>query len=219
VLVIESMAIIALLGASIAGFQRLLWLVVAAAYLAWLLVRKCRRLSSLVRSDIMEPSTALTTSAQIAIAIAGFAGVVAVFRTGSVHDWGQVERFWLRLLLVNSILPLAFSMVGLLLLAVTPVPPAIWRWCSGFATLSLFLYATVILRQLLRFAPGQLEAAGATKFSSYSLFALLTIVCLLQLCNVARLAAFWPFFGAIVALLLGAMYQFVRLVLSPQHPH
>jgi hypothetical protein len=47
-----------------------------------------------------------------------------------------------------------------------------------------------------------------------SLGTLLTAVCLLQLLNVVALAAFWPFFGAIVALLLGAMYQFVRLVLS-----
>jgi hypothetical protein len=166
----------------------------------------------------MEPSTALTASAQIAIAIAGFAGVVAVFRSGSVHDWGRVEKFWLRLLLVNSILPLAFSMVGLLLLAGTPAPPGIWRWCSGFAALSLFLYSIVILKTLVGFAPGQLEAAGGAKLTSYALFALLAVVCLLQLYNVAALAAFWPFFGAIVALLLGAMYQFVRLVLTPQRP-
>ena len=164
----------------------------------------------------MEPSSALSTSAQIAIAIAGFAGVVAVFRNDSVHNWGQVERFWLRLLLVNSILALAFSMFGLLFLAVTPAPPATWRWCSGLATLFLFPYAGMIIKTLAGFAPGQLEAAGGAKFTSYMLVALLTAVCLLQLGNIAKLAAFWPFFGAIVALLLGAMYQFVRLVLSPQ---
>lgn len=33
----------------------------------------------------MEPSTALSVSAQVAVAIAGFAGVVAVFRSGSCH--------------------------------------------------------------------------------------------------------------------------------------
>ena len=53
----------------------------------------------------MEPSAALSTSAQIAIAIAGFAGVVAVFRNESVRDWGRVEKFWLRLLLVMGGLP------------------------------------------------------------------------------------------------------------------
>ena len=166
----------------------------------------------------MEPTTALSASAQIAVAIAGFAGVVAAFRNDSVHDWGPVEKFWLRLLLLNSILPLAFSMAGLFLLSVTYESPAIWRWCSGLAALLLVPYAIMIVMTLAGFAPGQLEAAGGTKLTSYSLVTLLTAVCLLQFFNLATLAAFWPFFGAIVALLLGAMYQFVRLVLSPRRP-
>lgn len=166
----------------------------------------------------MEPSAALSTSAQIAVAIAGFAGVVVVVRNESVPNWGRVEKFWLRLLLVNSILPLTFSMVGLFLLAIMPVTPATWRWCSGLAAICLFPYATMIFKTLLEFAPGQLKAAGGGKLTSYTLFALLVVMSLLQLCNVVRLAAFWPFFGAIVSLLLGAMYQFVRLVLIPQQP-
>lgn len=164
----------------------------------------------------MEPSTALSASAQIAIAISGFAGVVGVFRTESVHDWGLVERFWLRLLLLNSILPLAFSMVGLFFLAVAPDSAAMWRWCSGLATFVLIPYAAMIVRTVVGFAPEQVEAAGGNKFTSQTLVAILTVVCLLQLYNVAILAVFWPFFGAIVALLLGAMYQFVRLVLTPR---
>ena len=76
----------------------------------------------------------------------------------------------------------------------------------------------MIIMNLTGFAPGQLQAAGGCKFISYTLFVLLTAVCILQVWNAAMLGAFWPFFGAIVALLLGAMYQFVRLVLTPQQP-
>jgi hypothetical protein len=166
----------------------------------------------------MEPSAALSVAAQIAIAIAGFAGVVAVFRSGSMHDWGRVEKFWLRLLLANSILPLAFSMVGLLFLTITPFAPTIWRWCSGIAALFLSPYAIMILKTLLAFAPGELRAAGGNNFTSYALFALLAALCLLQIANFVALAVFWPFFGAVVAMLLGAMYQFVRLVLTPHQP-
>jgi hypothetical protein len=165
----------------------------------------------------MEPTTALSVSAQIAVAMAGFAGVVVAFRKDSVRDWGEVETFWLRLLLVNSILPLAFSMFGLFLLTVPEVAPTIWRWCSVFAAAFMFPFAAMIGRTLLRWAPGQqLEAAGGTRFASYSLFAILATICALQLANVVTLAVFWPFFASIVALLLGAMYQFVRLVLSSQ---
>jgi hypothetical protein len=166
----------------------------------------------------MEPTAALGTSVQIAVAIAGFAGVVAAFRNDSVHDWGHVEKFWLRLLLLNSILPLVFSMVGLFLLSVTYGSPTTWRLCSGFAVLFLVPFAVMILRTVVGFATGQLEAAGGTRFTSYALIAILVAVCLLQLFNLATLAAFWPFFGAVVAQLLGAMYQFVRLVMSPRRP-
>ena len=167
---------------------------------------------------MIDPSAALSTSAQIAVAIAGFAGVVAVFRNESVHDWGRVEKFWLRLLLVNSILPLAFSVVGLLALAVSPAPSSVWRWCSAFAALFLFPYAAMILKNLLGFAPGELRAAGGHHAASFTLYTLLGIVCVLQLYNAIALGAFWPFFAAIISLLLGAMYQFVRLVLIPQKP-
>ena len=108
----------------------------------------------------MEPTAALTASAQIAVAIAGFAGVVAAFRNDSVHDWGPVERFWLRLLLINSILPLALSMVGLFLLSFNEVMPSIWRWCSGISTLILIPYAAMIVTTIAGFAPGELETAA-----------------------------------------------------------
>jgi hypothetical protein len=166
----------------------------------------------------MEPSTSLIASAQIAVAIAGFAGVVAMFRSESVHTWGDVERFWLRLLLLNSILPLSFSLVGLFFIIVGFDPSTTWRSCSGFAALLLLPYAFMIFRNLVRFTPEQLKAAGGGKLISYMLFSLLTVVSLLQLWNVAALSAFWPFFCAIVVLLMGAMYQFVRLVLAPKHP-
>ena len=166
----------------------------------------------------MDPTAALSASAQIAVAIAGFAGVVAAFRNESVHEWGDVEHFWLRLLLTNSILPLALSMVGLFLLSYDETVPAMWRWCSGVSILLLIPYGAVIVKTLAGFAPGQLESAGGTRLTSYVLVIFLAAVCLLQAWNLAALGAFWPFFGAIVAQLLGAMYQYVRLVLSPRAP-
>jgi len=78
----------------------------------------------------MEPGEALSTAAQIAVALAGFAGVVVVFRRESVHDWSTLDKFRLRLLLADSILPLGLCMIALLLLTVEPMPPDVWRWCS-----------------------------------------------------------------------------------------
>jgi len=166
----------------------------------------------------MDPSAALSATAQIAVAIAGFAGVVAAFRSDPVHEWSRVENFWLRLLLINSILPLALSLVGLFLLSIGDILPSMWRWCSGITALLLLPYAAMIVRTLAGFDPGQLEAAGGTRPTSYFLVVLLAVVCLVQVWNLAILASFWPFFAAIVAQLLGAMYQFFRLVMSPRQP-
>mgnify|MGYP006863140894 CR=1 FL=1 len=89
---------------------------------------------------------------------------------------------------------------------------------SGQVAADLYLDGTAVGEQVGHHAAlrQELRAAGGNKLTSYALFALLAIACFLQVYNVMALAAFWPFFGVIVALLLGAMYQFVRLVLTPR---
>src|SRR5438094_6172466 len=89
----------------------------------------------------MEPGEALGIAAQIAVAIGAFAGVVVVFRRESVHEWSPIDKFRLRLLLMNSVLPLALCMIGLLFLTIKPLPTSIWKWCSGLALVVLILFA------------------------------------------------------------------------------
>lgn len=166
----------------------------------------------------MEPDRYFIATAQISLAIAGFAGIVAAYRNESVHEWREVERFWLRLLLLNSILPFTFSLAGIFFLATGPYPITGWRFLSGFAAICLVPYAVMIVRRLRGLAPGALRAAGSGTFASYALFSALIAVCLLQLWNAAFGSKFWPFFGAILALIIGAVFQFVRLVLKQQRP-
>lgn len=166
----------------------------------------------------MEPDRYFIATAQISLGIAGFAGIVAAYRNESVHEWSDVERLWLRLLLFNSILPFTFSLAGILFLATGPHEVAGWRLLSGFAAICLVPYAVMIVRRLRGFAPGALRSAGSGSFTSYSLISVLIVVCLLQVWNAAIGSAFWPFFAAILALIIGAVFQFVRLVLKPQRP-
>ena len=83
----------------------------------------------------MQPGEALGIATQVAVTLAGFAGIVVVFRPESVHEWSALDRFRLHLLLANSALPLVSSLFGILLLTIDPAPVAIWRWCSGFVLL------------------------------------------------------------------------------------
>ena len=61
----------------------------------------------------MEPGEALGIAAQIAVALAGFAGVVVVFRREAVHEWSGIDKLRLRLLLANSILPVGSFHAGI----------------------------------------------------------------------------------------------------------
>ena len=90
----------------------------------------------------MQPGEVLGIAAQIAVA--GFAGVVVVFRRESVREWSPIDKFRLRLLLTNSILPLGLCVIALLLLTVEPTLIGVWRWCSsvGFVVLLFFGIAT-----------------------------------------------------------------------------
>lgn len=163
----------------------------------------------------MEPGEALSTAAQIAVALAGFAGVVVVFRRESVHDWSPIDKFRLRQLLTNSILPLAFCMIGLLLLAIKPVPAGIWRWSSGAALVILLPFAITTTKSFRRFDRQELRRGGASHFVFYLSGTLGTAVTLLQVYNAAILDAFWPFFTGIVVQLIAAMLQFARIILLP----
>ena len=162
----------------------------------------------------MEPGEILSTAAQIAIALAGFAGVVVVFRRESVHEWPLIDRFRLRLLLTNSVLPLVLCIIGLLLLGIKPVPSGIWRWCSGvaFCVVSPWgITATAVFHR-----SGLYRSQGArANFMTYLFTTLGAGIILLQLYNAALLGAFWPFFAGIALHLVSAVLQFARMIVLP----
>ena len=162
----------------------------------------------------MEPNEALGIAAQVAVTLAGFAGIVMVFLPESVHQWSRVDRFRLRLLLSNSIFPLAYSLFGMLLLTIKPAPDSIWQWCSAFTVVFQVPFAIANFRTPRRFSADEFK--GVTKILFYPLFAIGISTLLLQLYNVVVLNWFWPFFAAIFVHLMAAMLQFVRLVLPPQ---
>ena len=92
----------------------------------------------------MEPGEALGIAAQVAVALAGFAGVVVVFRREAVHEWSSIDKLRLRLLL-------RLSMVGLVLLTVEPMPQGIWKWCSGLLLIATISFVTASMKSFPAF--------------------------------------------------------------------
>jgi len=165
----------------------------------------------------MEPNEALGIAAQVSVTLAGFAGIVVVFLPESVRRWSRVDRFRLRLLLSNSIFPLAYSLFGMLLLTIKPAPDSIWRWCSAFAVAFQMPFAIANFRTPRHFSADEFnEFKSVSRIVFYPSFAIGISTVLLQLYNIAVLNRFWPFFAGIFVHLMAAMLQFVRLVLPPQ---
>src|SRR5262245_18644782 len=161
----------------------------------------------------MEPGEALGIAAQIAVALAGFAGVVVVFRRESVHEWSAVDKLRLRLLLANSILPLGLCMMGLLLVTIKPMPQGIWRWCSAIGFVVCLVFVVTVSRTFRRLGVRKIQREGWSTFMLYLFGALGTVAMLLQVYNLALPGAFWPFFAGIVYQLVTAMAQFARMIL------
>jgi hypothetical protein len=159
----------------------------------------------------MEPNEALGIVAQVAVALAGFAGVVVVFRPQSLHQWSAVDRFRLRLLLHNSVCPLASALFGMFLLIIKPAPLWIWRECSLFGLLFQLPGAIVLFKGSRRLSPDHFK--GPSRLLFYSVGVVGTAAQVFQLINIAVLNVFWPFFLSILVHLIAAMLQFTRMVL------
>ena len=166
----------------------------------------------------MEPGDALSTAAQIAVALAGFAGVVVAFRRGSLHDWAVIDKYRLWLLLGNSIGPLFCCLFGLLLLTIEPRPLFIWRWCSAFSLLVMIPFGVVSRKRQLGLGQSAIADMGTFRYVFYLFGALGAAVVLVQIYNAAVAGVFFLFYAAIVfPLAIGAL-QFARMILLPSTP-
>ena len=83
----------------------------------------------------MENTQTLETIAEVAIALAGFSGIVAVLGQRSSGKWSPTERVRLRLLLEVSLLAVFLSFLPSLMLRGTS-PIAAWRISNGVCGLA-----------------------------------------------------------------------------------
>jgi len=165
----------------------------------------------------MEPGEALTTAAQIAVALAGFAGVVVAFRSRSLHEWSPRDKFRLWLLLGNALVPLFACLFGMLLLTIKPTPLSIWHWCSGFSLLMSFPFGFLTWRRLSKLRPALIKNMGAYRYLFYMLSILGAVVGFLQVYNVLVSGVFWLFYAAIIFPLAIGTLQFALMIILPPH--
>jgi len=165
----------------------------------------------------MEPGEALATAAQIAVALAGFAGVVVAFRSKSLHEWSPRDKFRLWLLLGNALVPLFDCFFGMFLLTINPTPLSIWHWCSGFSLLLTFPFGFSTWRRLSELGPTVIKNMGAYRYLFYMLGILGTAVVLSQFYNALVSGVFWLFYAAVIFPLAIGSLQFALMILLLLH--
>jgi hypothetical protein len=165
----------------------------------------------------MEPGEALSTAAQIAVTLAGFAGVVVAFRSKSLHEWSPRERFRLWLLLGNALIPLIACLFGMLLLTIKPTPLSIWHLCSVFSLLLSFPFGLSSWRRLSKLGPTVIKNMGAYRYLFYMVGILGTAMVLSQFYNALVAGFFWLFYAAVVFPLAIGTLQFALMILLPPH--
>jgi hypothetical protein len=151
------------------------------------------------------------------VALAGFAGVVVAFRSSSLHEWSPLDKYRLWLLLGNALVPLFACLFGMLLLAIKPTPLSIWRWCSGFSLVSIFIFSLLSRRKQSQLGPNAIRKKGGYRYLFYTIAVLGSLVGLMQIYNVLISAVFWLFYAAIVFHLATGTLQFARMILLPPH--
>ena len=166
----------------------------------------------------MQPSEALSTTAQIAVTLAGFAGVVVAFRSGSVHEWSKMDKFRLEILLSNSALPFVLSLFAMILLSANFNERLTWRLCSLIAFIVTAARGQVLSRTYRSFSREELKVSGSKPWIFNSSAVIGIAVTVLQIYNIIRSQSFWPFFAMIGTWLFLAMVQFILLVTARPHP-
>ena len=163
----------------------------------------------------MDYETALSTLAEVSIAFAGFAGVVAVFGRRSSGQWSAQERNRFVALLSSSFTALLFSVLPFVLLAIPISESMCWRSLSAALVVPRVGFAVA----LVRIASRALGVPRTEREVSLALSALLLVggfaTIVLLLANVLWLGAVWPYLAAIVWMLAEAGMTFARLVLVP----
>ena len=154
----------------------------------------------------MEAEGILIALAEVAIAIAGFSGIVVALQYRAAV-WSDIDKIRFSGLLQESFASVSFSFVPIVLHLMHPHEPFVWRWTSGLWLVYIVCTVFYRIRQLPRFA-----APDTSKVALGFAFSVLGISALLQIANVGWLTASWPHVVTVMLTLLLAFVLFVRLL-------
>jgi hypothetical protein len=162
-----------------------------------------------VQADFSET---LVGVAELAVALAGFTGVVVAFGSRGDDSWHPGDRLRLSFLLESSLTAAGFALLTLVFLYVFPESTAI-AWSAGSALWALYMPWSLYSSHR-RIQASLRRHSDIDQFANGLIFAIFVALVAAQLGNVIFWREFGPLLAALCFNLAGAAMQFARLIRS-----
>ena len=153
----------------------------------------------------MSAESVLSSIVEVAIGIAGFAGIIAAVRQGRITRWSPEPRLLLEMLLTASALAIVFALLPGIVMEAGFSRDATWRTGS-----SLILVSQLGLGV---FRTRQFRLAGFDARPPIHMMVWYTPIVLLQAANVA-LGTSWLYLLGVIGVVGNGFFFFLRLLFS-----
>ena len=165
----------------------------------------------------MTGADALLTTAEVAVAFAGFASVVTVFRRREDGSWEPPDVVRFQLMITASLSVVFFALLPFALEFFGPREPIIW----ATASVVLASYLVVLLGLIMRRTVSLLSSRALSPFVAWPFLGGGLLVIVLQVLNAAGLGPdreLGPYFLGLLYLLVLSGVSFARLLPIGRHP-
>ena len=162
----------------------------------------------------MDPAETLVGITEVAVALAGFTGVVVAFGSRREGAWHPGDKLRLGFLLEASLTAAGFALFALLLISAKLQTSIIWIVCSC-TWAAYMVFSLVTSRIMLR--ENQDSHGDIDRLANGITATLFMLMIVLQIVNAVWLHTLWPFLAGIILNLAGAAMQFARLIRSAFH--
>jgi hypothetical protein len=162
-----------------------------------------------------DPAATLGLVAELAVALAGFSGVVVAFGSRRKESWEPGDRLRLHFLVESSLTAGGFALLALVLVHSMPEQlPAVWIMV-GIAW-AVFMPGS-LYNAHRRLSQSALEHGDVDSKTNGIVFVSFSLAICLQIVNVLHWQAFGPLLAALSLNLVGAGMQFAHLINSAFH--
>ena len=155
----------------------------------------------------MDAASFLSAVIEIAIGVAGFAGIVAAVRQRQLDHWPTEQLLLLQVLFTATAAAIVFALLPQFLAEYGLAEPLIWQVSSA----ALICWAVGALS--FRIYQGRKYGVAMPIPVHVRAWAVLTVV--LQIHNLLSEGQAWPFLLGIMTMLMNAFSVFLLLILSP----